>query len=142
LLPVEGESRFLGTACLWQAIRSSERQRKGIAVEKLYYVYILARRSRMLYTGVTNNLLRRISQHRDGLVEGFASRYRIHRLVHSETFRDIRAAIAREKEIKGWRRSKKVALVELKNPTWEDLAEHLFPRYKREEKADPSLRSG
>jgi putative endonuclease len=111
-------------------------------VEKIYYVYILASRSRILYVGVTSNLLRRISQHRNGLVEGFTSRYQIHRLVHFEAFRDVRAAIGREKVIKGWRRSKKVELIELKNPSWDDLTERFFRRLSEKEKADPSLRSG
>jgi putative endonuclease len=109
-------------------------------MEKLYHVYILASRSRTLYTGVTNDLMRRTFEHRQGLVPGFTSRYRIHRLVYFETFRDARAAIAREKQIKAWNRAKRVALVEAKNPTWEDFgAEWLLP-YPR--KADPSLRSG
>ena len=109
-------------------------------MEKLYYVYILASRSRALYTGMTNNLAVRVAQHRDGLVCGFTATYRIHRLVHFETFRDVKAAIAREKQIKGWRRSKKAALIESRNRTWEDLAGDLFPRFQ--EKAGPSLRSG
>jgi putative endonuclease len=90
-----------------------------------YFVYILASRSRTLYTGVANNLERRITEHRNGLVPGFTSRYRVFRLVHFEVFADIRSAIAREKEIKGWRREKKVWLIERRNRTWEDLAESL-----------------
>ncbi len=86
-----------------------------------YYVYILASRSRTLYTGVTNDLLRRMVEHRDGLVPGFTSQYRIFRLVHFEIFGDIRLAIAREKEIKGWRREKKLWLIERDNPTWEEF---------------------
>ena len=89
---------------------------------KQYYVYILASRSRTLYTGVTDNLRRRIVQHRHGLIEGFTRKYRIRRLVYFETFADIRAAIVREKQIKGWRRDKKVALITTNNPTWENLA--------------------
>ena len=89
---------------------------------KQYYVYILASRSRTLYTGVTDNLRRRIVQHRHGLIEGFTRKYRIRRLVYFETFADIRAAIVREKQIKGWRREKKVALITTNNPTWENLA--------------------
>ena len=89
---------------------------------KQYYVYILASRSRTLYTGVTDNLRRRIVQHRHGLIEGFTRKYRIRRLVYLETFADIRAAIVREKQIKGWRRDKKVALITTNNPTWENLA--------------------
>src|SRR5689334_2078698 len=93
------------------------------------------------YAGVTSNLLRRISQHRNGLVAGFTSRYRIHRLVHFETFRDVRAAIDREKEIKARTRAKNVAHIELKNPTWKDLAAGFFPHFPEKEKADPSLYS-
>jgi putative endonuclease len=89
-----------------------------------YCVYILASRSRNLYTGVTSDVQRRMIEHREGLVPGFTSRYRIFRLVHYEQFADIRDAIAREKEIKGWRREKKIWLIERKNPTWQDLAEH------------------
>ena len=109
-------------------------------MEKLYYVYILASRSRTLYVGITNDLLRRMLEHRQGVGSEFTSKYRIHRLVFFETFRDVRVAIAREKEIKGWRREKKIGLNEAKNATWEDLLAHRFPRYPR--KADPSLRSG
>ena len=109
-------------------------------MEKLYNVYILASRSKILYTGVTNNLAFRISQHREGLVPGFTSRYRIHRLVYFETFRDVRTAIAREKQIKAWTRAKRVALIEARNLTWEDLSAEMFPPFAR--KADPSLRSG
>ena len=74
--------------------------------------------------------------HRESRVPGFTSRYRIHRLVHVETFRDVRAAIAREKQIKAWSREKKVALIEAGNPTWGDLAQGWFSKYPR--KADPS----
>ena len=109
-------------------------------MEKLYYVYILASRSRTLYTGVTNDLMRRTFEHRQGLVPGFTSRYRIHRFVYFETFRDVRAAIAREKQIKAWDRAKRVALIAAKNPTWEDYGADWFPTHPR--KADPSLRSG
>lgn len=92
---------------------------------RTYCVYILASRSRNLYVGVTNNLERRLIEHRDGLVPGFTKRYRIFRLVYYEIFGDIRAAIAREKEIKGWRREKKLWLIDRINPTWEDLAQRL-----------------
>jgi putative endonuclease len=92
-------------------------------MNRTYFVYILVSRSRNLYTGVTNNLQRRIVEHREGFVPGFTARYRIFRLVHFEVFGDIRYAIAREKEIKAWRREKKIWLIERQNPTWEDLAE-------------------
>jgi putative endonuclease len=76
-----------------------------------YCVYMLASRSRNLYTGVTNNLERRLFEHRQSLVPGFTERYQIFRLVHFEQFGDIRDAIAREKEIKGWRREKRFGLL-------------------------------
>ena len=81
---------------------------------KTYCVYIMASASRTLYTGVTNNLERRVSEHQRKLIPGFTSQYNINRLVHYEVFGDIRAAIAREKQIMGWRRTKKVALIESK----------------------------
>ena len=89
-----------------------------------FCVYILASHSRTLYVGITNNLQRRLAEHREGTVPGFSSTYRIHRLVHFEPYGDPDHAIAREKEIKGWRREKKVALIERNNPTWDDLSLH------------------
>ena len=89
---------------------------------RVYYVYIMASRSRVLYTGVTNNLARRVSEHKRGLNAGFTSRYRVTRLVYFEGFADIRDAIAREKGIKGWKRFRKTDLVEGRNPNWDDLA--------------------
>jgi putative endonuclease len=103
---------------------------------KTYYVYILASRSRTLYTGVTNNLERRALEHKRGVVPGFTSRYRVERLVYYETWGDIRAAIQREKQIKGWLRAKKIALIRSMNPGWSDLSENWWGN------ADPSLRSG
>jgi putative endonuclease len=95
-----------------------------------YCVYILASRSRNLYTGVTGDLQRRMLEHRQGLIAGFTTRYKVFRLVHFESFGNIQAAIAREKEIKAWRREKKIRLIEQKNPTWEDLARQLPRAYK------------
>jgi len=86
------------------------------------YVYILTSRSRCLYIGVTNNLQRRLSEHRAGLGD-FTSRYRIVRLVYYERLGPPRAAIAREKQLKGWVRTRKVALVKGMNPEWRDLAQ-------------------
>jgi putative endonuclease len=74
-----------------------------------YYVYILSNVSRMLYTGMTNDLASRVRQHKEKHVEGFTRRYNLHRLVYYEEFQDVRKAIAREKEIKSWRRDKKIA---------------------------------
>lgn len=107
-----------------------------------YYVYMLASRSRVLYVGVTNDLQRRVWEHRNGTVESFTKRYNIHRLVWFESGSDVLAAIEREKQLKGWRREKKVALVEKGNPTWEDLAEGWFGEQGQKREADPSLRSG
>jgi putative endonuclease len=108
-------------------------------MERTYSVYILASRSRRIYTGVTNDLNRRAIEHRQGVADGYTKRYRIHRLVYFETFGDVRDAIAREKQIKGLDRAKRVALIEAKNPAWQDYAESWLPRLPR--KADPSLRS-
>jgi putative endonuclease len=89
---------------------------------KTAYVYMMASRSRTLYTGVTTNLERRVAEHQRHLIPGFTSRYQIGRLVYFEVWGRIRDAIHRETEIKGWRRSKKIALIESKNPAWADLA--------------------
>ena len=88
-----------------------------------YFVYILASRSRTLYIGVTNNLWNRVLQHREGTGSVYTKRYRCVRLVHFEVFQFIRDAIAREKELKDWNRSKKIRLIEGGNPSWSDLAE-------------------
>ncbi|MGD1212171.1 MAG: GIY-YIG nuclease family protein [Candidatus Acidiferrales bacterium] len=91
------------------------------------FVYILASKSGVLYTGVTNRLDRRVVQHRLKMVVGFSAKYNVTRLVHYERFGDIRIAIVREKEIKGWLRARKIALIESANPAWRDLAEDFFP---------------
>ncbi len=91
---------------------------------RYYYVYILTNtHGNVMYTGVTNNLERRLWQHRNGYINGFTKDYHVHKLVYYEYFGDVRAAIEREKEIKGWRRSKKDALVQTANPEWRDLSE-------------------
>ena len=89
-----------------------------------YWVYIVASDSGTLYTGFTNNLERRIAEHKQGDIEGFSARYHCTRLVWMEEHSEVLAAIAREKQIKGWLRSKKLALIESENPHWQDLAEH------------------
>lgn len=89
---------------------------------KSYWVYILASRTRVLYVGVTNDLARRVAQHRAGEGSAFTKRYCVHRLVHAEEYPDVRDAIRREKELKGWRRDRKLALVEEANADWEDMA--------------------
>lgn len=91
-----------------------------------YYVYIMASRSRTLYTGVTNNLERRVFEHKEKVVPGFTTKYNIDRLVYFETTEDIHSAISREKQIKGWTRDRKLALIASANPTWKDLSSTWF----------------
>jgi putative endonuclease len=101
-----------------------------------YYVYILTNVKRnVMYVGVTNDLERRIYEHRDGKGGAFTKQYRVNTLVYVESHEQISDAIAREKEIKAWRRSKKDALVETINETWADLLEETAAK-------GPSLRSG
>jgi putative endonuclease len=88
-----------------------------------YWVYIATNGSKTLYTGITNDLPRRMYEHRNSLILGFTSKYRIDRLVYFEVTSDVRAAIEREKQIKGWKRNKKIALIEGANPRWKDLSE-------------------
>jgi putative endonuclease len=87
-----------------------------------YFVYILASKSRTIYIGVTNNLERRVLEHRSKIIPGYSRKYNIDRLVYFEIFGDIRQAIIREKQLKGWKRCKKISLLESLNPTWEDLS--------------------
>ena len=101
---------------------------------KKYSVYILTNYSnKVMYVGVTNDLNRRIYEHKEGLVDGFTKKYNVHKLVYCEETGDIRDAIAREKEIKGWRREKKNRLVESINPNWVDLSYEEIPRPKASE---------
>ena len=88
-----------------------------------YYVYVLTNNKGTLYTGVTNNLERRMYEHKHGLVDCFTRKYKVARLLYYEGSDDVRSAIGREKEIKGWRRDKKLALIESANPRWVDLSE-------------------
>lgn len=89
---------------------------------KDYYVYIMSNVSRTLYVGVTNDLLRRVYEHKQKLSHGFTRKYNLTLLVYFEATPDILAAIAREKQIKGWLRAKKVSLIESVNPEWLDLS--------------------
>jgi|SRR5690348_9646031 len=89
---------------------------------KTYATYIMASESGVLYIGMTNDLERRVFEHRNKLVTGFSARYNLRKLVYFECFGDVRAAIAREKELKGWVRKRKVALIESINPKRNDLA--------------------
>ena len=94
-----------------------------------YYVYILANSTNTtLYIGVTNNLLRRMYEHRNNLdPKSFTAKYDIHRLVYYEYTSDVRAALEREKQLKGWNRARKNKLVETRNPLWQDLYETILP---------------
>jgi putative endonuclease len=95
-------------------------------MDRTYYVYILAsRRNGTLYIGVTNNLLRRVSEHRNGIAEGFTKKYGGKHLVYFEAFEDIRAAIDRETRLKKWKRQWKIDLIQKENPLWDDLYEEL-----------------
>lgn len=91
-------------------------------MHKQYYVYIMTNHSGTLYTGVTNRLERRLYEHKNAVTPGFTSKYSITRLVYCEPFTEIQQAIAREKQIKGWSRAKKIALIESVNREWKDLA--------------------
>jgi putative endonuclease len=91
----------------------------------IFHVYIVASRTKTLYTGVTNDLPRRIHQHKAGEIPGFTARYKVNRLVLFEAYTDIRDAKKREKQIKGWLRVRKIELIEAQNPEWEDLADRI-----------------
>ncbi len=94
---------------------------------KNYYVYILTNwNNNVMYIGVTNDLERRIFEHKNKLAKGFTERYNVHKLVYFEQTPDVRAAIQREKQLKGWLRKRKNELVETVNPEWKDLSEELF----------------
>jgi putative endonuclease len=118
--------------------------------ERTYYTYMLASRTRVLYTGVSNNLERRLAQHRSNPIGSFTAGYRCERLVWFERHSDAILAITREKQIKGWTRAKKIALIEQVNSTWQDQSEEwnrpidgpAAVEEKSKATADPSLRSG
>ena len=88
----------------------------------VYHVYILSSASRVLYTGMTNDLRRRVFEHQSMHVPGFTQKYHVTHLMYCEAFRDLRDAIAREKQIKAWTRAKRIALIEKLNPHWRDLS--------------------
>jgi len=97
-----------------------------MVLTRTYYVYIMTNNSRTLYTGVTNNLERRVYEHKKGSIKGFTKRYNIDQLVYYDLCPDINEAIKREKQIKGWLRQKKIKLIETMNPEWKDLSEGWF----------------
>ena len=96
-------------------------------MSKEYYVYIMTNRSRTLYTGVTNDLMRRVHEHKSKLdPKSFTSKYNIQFLVYYEATSSIHVALEREKQIKGWLRKKKIALIDSMNPDWKDLSEEWY----------------
>ena len=125
----------------WRVSKTGWRQNSGVIssvarnllLEKTYFVYLLASKSRRLYVGVTSNLERRLYEYKHKLVDGFTKLYSIDRLVFFEATNDVRSAIEREKQIKKWRREKKIALIETMNPVWEDLSDGWI---QEREKAD------
>jgi len=119
----------------------------------MYYVYMVTNKNNaVLYIGVTSNLEGRIFEHRERLIEGFTKRYQVTKLIYYEDYPDPRSAIAREKQLKGWRREKKIALIAKQNPRWNDLFDvitagfdvELLASEKRDEliARDPSTSSG
>jgi len=96
-------------------------EKNFMAANKTYFFYIMTNRSKTLYTGFTNNLIRRVSEHKMGTGSCFAAKYKLDRLVYFERFEDVHNAIEREKEIKGWLRIKKIALIVSVNPAWRGL---------------------
>src|ERR1700722_10859048 len=101
---------------------SPEHRGAPMHTPKTYFVYIMTNRSKTPYTGVTNNLIRRVGEHKTGIGSSFAAKYKLDCLVYFERFEDIRNAIEREKRIKGWLRIKKIALIVSVNPAWRDLS--------------------
>jgi len=97
-----------------------------MVLTRTYYVYIMTNNSRTLYTGVTNNLERRVYEHKKGSVRGFTKKYNIDQLVYYDSCPDVVEAIRREKQIKGWLREKKINLIESINPEWSDLSKGWF----------------
>ena len=87
-----------------------------------FFVYILTSyNGNAMYIGVTNDLIRRVYEHKSGMIEGFTKQYRVHKLVYFEQFEDVRAALEREKQLKKWSRTKKNGLVEIVNPEWKEI---------------------
>ena len=110
---------------LERELREGEyRSRPGTV--KTYYVYILSNHGRTLYTGVIGDLYRRLSEHRHHVLDGFTKRYEVTQLVYFESMTEVLEAIAREKQIKGWSRAKKVPLIQSMNPDWQDLASRIL----------------
>jgi putative endonuclease len=109
--------------------------------QRHYFVYLMSNRTHTLYIGMTNDLVRRVFEHKHKLLKGFTARYSLDRLVYFEETTEVHEAITREKQLKGWLRAKKEALIESANPRWQDLSRGWFEEEKSL-RVDPSLRSG
>jgi putative endonuclease len=106
--------------------QSDRRKAQGgrrVRAIKQYYVYIMASRSKTLYTGVTDDLVKRVFEHKNKLIKGFTMKYNVTNLIYYDVVDDVQAAIQREKQVKGWLRRKKIALIETMNPEWKDLSD-------------------
>lgn len=124
--PIPNEVRELAFTLENRTAVISTAGRNLVSIEKRYYVYLLTNwNHRVMYVGVTNDLRRRLYEHQDKLVKGFTEKYNVNKLVYYEETNDVTAAIAREKEIKKWRREKKNKLVFGVNPEWNDLSDQL-----------------
>lgn len=121
--------------------RDNRRISLKVDAMKQYYVYIMTNESRTLYIGVTNELVRRVYEHKQKLISGFTKKYNMTRLVYFEETSDVLSAIAREKQLKGWLRRKKIALIEKINPGWKDLSEDWHTEDVLNATGDSSLRS-
>ncbi len=107
----------------WRDLRLPSKAQAMTERDHHYYVYIVASRTHVLYVGVTNNIRRRVEQHRTGDTAGFTATYQCHRLVWFESYKYVYNALNREKQVKRWGRAKKIWLIERTNPTWADLSE-------------------
>jgi len=96
----------------------------------MYFVYIMTNRSKTLYIGITNSLVRRVREHKTGAGSEFTAKYKLDRLVYFERFEEVHNAIEREKRLKGWLRIKKIALIVSLNPLWKDLSEEWYERHQ------------
>jgi len=94
-----------------------------MSINKTFYVYVMASKTGTLYVGMTDNIKRRVHEHKHHLIPGFTDKYKVERLLYLETINDPASAINREKQIKAWRREKKVALIDSANPEWNDLSQ-------------------
>jgi putative endonuclease len=106
---------------------------------KIYFVYIITNRSKTLYIAVTNSLVRRVREHKLGTGSQFSGKYKLDRLVYFERFEDVHRAIGREKQIKGWLRIRKIALIVSVNPAWRDLSLEWYERHEFQPDAPQSV---